>query len=76
MIDTGEHMQTLVSVVISGERKMLGALLAAGTEASYSSVMGKQRCSAYREHLTYCHVTSTEQDKPVSLPGSKGEDQP
>src|SRR5215471_16331948 len=26
---------------------------------------------AQREHLTYCHVTSTEQDKPVSLPGGK-----
>jgi len=37
-------MQTLVSVVIIGEWKMLSALLAVGTEVSDSSVMGNQHC--------------------------------
>jgi len=37
-------MQTLVSVVNSTERKMLGVPFAAGTEAPHSSVMDKPRC--------------------------------
>jgi hypothetical protein len=37
-------MQTLVSVVTGKEWKMLGIPFAAGTEAPFSSVMGKQRC--------------------------------
>jgi len=52
---------------------MLGAPLVAGTEVPFSSVMGKQR--RRRIESTYpIYVTSTEQDKPVSLP--KGKDQP
>jgi len=60
-------MQTLVSVVNSKEWKMLGIPLAAGTEAPFSSVMGKQRCRRIESTYPNC-VTSTEQDKPISLP--------
>jgi hypothetical protein len=63
----GEHMQTLVSVVTFGERKMLGALFAVGTWASNSFVIGKTTLPAYREHLRD-RVISTEQGKPVSVP--------
>ena len=46
---------------------MLGAPLVAGTEVPFSFVMGKQR--RRRIESTYpIYVTSTEQDKPVSLP--------
>src|SRR5215469_5215273 len=65
-------MQTLISVVNSGERKMLGrkmlgALIAVGTEGSDSLPHGHTTLPAYREHLHY-HVTPTKQSKPVSLP--------
>jgi hypothetical protein len=60
-------MQTLVSVVTYKEWKMLGIPLAAGTEAFSSSVMGKQRCRRIESTYPIC-VTSTEQDKPISLP--------
>ena len=63
----GEHMQTPVSVVKLGERKLLGALFAVGTWASNSFVIGKLTLPAYREHLRD-HVISAEQGKPVSLP--------
>jgi len=46
---------------------MLGIPLAAGTEAPFSSVMGKQRCRRIESTYPNC-VTSTEQDKPISLP--------
>ena len=39
-----EHMQTLVSVVTTKERKMLGALIAVGTKARKSFVMGAYHC--------------------------------
>jgi hypothetical protein len=64
-------MQILVSAVNSRERKMLGVPFAAGTVGSALLRHGQTTLSAQREHLTYCHVTSTEQDKPVSLPGDK-----
>src|SRR6266567_4105194 len=66
-------MQNLVGVVNSGERKMLGALFAVGTEGSGSLRHGHTTLPAHREHLNYL-VTSTEQGKPVSLParGSEG----
>jgi hypothetical protein len=60
-------MQTLVSVVNSGERKMLSALIAMGKEGSDSLPHGHTTLPAYREHLHY-RVTSTKQSKPVSLP--------
>src|ERR1700674_737652 len=60
-------MQTLVSVVNGKERKMLGAPLVAGTGGPFSSGMGKQRCRRI-ESAYPIYVTSTEQDKPVSLP--------
>jgi hypothetical protein len=60
-------MQTLVSVVTLRERKMLSALIAAGTEVPTSSVMGEPSCR--RTGSTYTiNVKSTEQDKSVSLP--------
>ena len=60
-------MQTLVSVVTGKEWKMLGIPIAAGTEVPFSSDMGQQRCR--RIESTYpIVVTSTEQDKPISLP--------
>jgi hypothetical protein len=65
-------MQILVSVVRLGERKMLGAPFAAGTVGSIFLRHGQTTLPAYREHLTYCYVTSTEQDKPVSFPEEKG----
>ena len=43
-------MQTLENVVMTRERKMLGALIAVGTEAPSSSVMGNTTLPAYREH--------------------------
>ena len=46
---------------------MLGIPFAAGTEAPISSVMGKQRCRRIESTYPNC-VTSTEQDKPASLP--------
>jgi hypothetical protein len=46
---------------------MLGIPFAAGTEAPFSSVMGKQRCRRIESTYPNC-VTSTEQDKPASLP--------
>jgi hypothetical protein len=46
---------------------MLGALFAVGTEGSDSLRHGHTTLPAYREHLHYL-VTSTKQDKPVSLP--------
>jgi hypothetical protein len=46
---------------------MLGIPLAAGTEAPSSSVMGKKRCRRLESTYPIC-VTSTEQDKPPSLP--------
>jgi hypothetical protein len=61
-------MQILVSVVNGKERKMLGAPFAAGTVGSLLLCHGQTTLPAYREHLTYCYVTSTEQDKPVSFP--------
>src|SRR5215468_2840764 len=65
-------MQTLVSVVNSGERKMLSALaasapIAMGTEGSDSLPHGHTTLPAYREHPHY-RVTSMKQGKPVSLP--------
>ena len=50
---------------------MLGVPFAAGTVGSALLRHGQTTLSAQREHLTYCHVTSTEQDKPVSPPGGK-----
>ena len=52
---------------------MLGAPFVAGTVGSSLLRHGQTTLPAYREHLTYCFVTSTEQDKPVTLPESKGE---
>jgi hypothetical protein len=52
---------------------MLGAPFAAGTVGSLLLCHGQTTLPAYREHLTYCYVTSTEQDKPVSSPKTKGE---
>ena len=51
-------MQTLESVVMTRERKMLGALTAVGTEVSGSSVMGNTTLPAYREHLNYLDVSN------------------
>jgi hypothetical protein len=51
-------MQTLESVVMTRERKMLGAPTAVGTEVSRSSVMGNTTLSAYREHLNYLDVSN------------------
>jgi len=51
---------------------MLGAPFAAGTVGSLLLCHGQTTLPAYREHLTYCYVTSTEQDKPVSFPENKG----
>ena len=51
-------MQTLESVVMTRERKMLGALTAVGTEVSRSSVMGNATLPAYREHLNYLDVSN------------------
>ena len=51
---------------------MLGAPFVAGTVGSSLLRHGQTTLPAYREHLTYCYVTSTEQDKPVSFP-EKGE---
>src|SRR5215472_13721496 len=64
-------MQILVSAVNSRERKMLGVPFAVGTVGSALLRHGQTTLPAQREHLNYCHVTSTEQDKPVSLPGGK-----
>src|SRR5216684_1934290 len=62
-------MQTLASVVSFKERKLLCALLAVGTTARSSVVMGTQHCRRIREHLNYLLVViSAEQGKPVSLP--------
>jgi hypothetical protein len=52
---------------------MLSAPFAAGTVGSVLLRHGQTTPPAQREHLTYCYVTSTEQDKPVSFPWSKGE---
>jgi|SRR5271167_3172884 len=65
-------MQTLVSAVTSGERKMLGALFAVGTEGLGSLRHGHTTLPAYREHLHYL-VIATKQDKPVSLPARGSE---
>jgi hypothetical protein len=51
-------MQTLESVVMTRERKMLGALTAVGTEVSRFSVMGNTTLPAYREHLNYLDVSN------------------
>ena len=51
-------MQTLESVVMTRERKMLGALIAVGTEVFRSSVMGNTTLPAYREHLNYLDVSN------------------
>ena len=51
-------MQTLESVVMTRERKMLGALIAVGTEVFRSSVMGNITLPAYREHLNYLDVSN------------------
>ena len=51
-------MQTLESVVMTRERKMLGALIAVGTEAPSSSVMGNTTLPAYREHLNYLDMSN------------------
>ena len=62
-------MQTLVSVVIFKERKLLCALLAVGTTRSMFRRHGHTTLPAYREHLNYLLVViSAEQGKPVSLP--------
>ena len=50
---------------------MLGVPFAAGTVGSALLRHGQTTLPAQREHLTYCYVTSTEQDKPVSFPRSK-----
>jgi hypothetical protein len=55
-------MQILASVVMLRERKMLGALTAAGTEGSTSSVMGNTTLSAHREHLNY-RLTSVQRNR-------------
>jgi hypothetical protein len=47
---------------------MLGVPFAAGTVGSALLRHGQTTLPAQREHLTYCYVTSTEQDKPVSFP--------
>jgi hypothetical protein len=65
-------MQTLVGAVNSGERKMLGALFAVGTEGSGSLRHGHTTLPAYREHLHY-PVISTKQGKPASLPARGSE---
>jgi len=65
-------MQNLVSVVNSGERKMLGAPFAVGAEGSDSLRHGHITLPAYREHLHY-RVISTKQGKPVSPPARGSE---
>jgi hypothetical protein len=65
-------MRTLVSVVNSGQRKMLRAFsasapIAMGTEGSDSLPHGHTTLPAYREHLHY-RVTSMKERKPVPLP--------
>ena len=62
-------MQTLVSVVIFKERKLLCALLCSGYDGSMFRRHGHTTLPAYREHLNYLLVViSAEQGKPVSLP--------
>ena len=62
-------MQTLVSVVIFKERKLLCALLCSGYDGSMFRRHGHTTLPAYREHLNYLLVViSSEQGKPVSLP--------
>ena len=62
-------MQTLVSVVNSGERKMLCALIVMGYGGFGLLRHGHTTLPAYREHLKLSwQVIQAEQSKPVSLP--------
>ena len=68
-----EHMQTFVNVVTGREWKMLGIPFAAGTEAPFSSVMGKQRCR--RIESTY-PIVSPQRNRVSPYRSPQGEDQP
>lgn len=66
-------MQTLESVVMTRERKMLGALTAVGTEVFRSSVMGNTTLPAYREHLNYLDMSNQRNRvSPLIVPHKRG----